>query len=149
METSEQINCSAPLPEDPADALLTEMRTPAPHVVPEKKAKKKATGTRKSSRRLVVSDSSPDNPEAPSASEDEEEEEEEASPSPTREERKERPPQLARPKGPRRGEPFFRTTPPMPKTAGRNGHPVSSPWQNRKHPNIRITYGAPLLFGIF
>ena len=38
---------------------------PAPHVVPEKKAKKKAMGTRKSSRRLVVSDSSPDNPDAP------------------------------------------------------------------------------------
>ena len=55
---------------------------PAPHVVPEKNAKKKATGTRKSSWRLVVSDSSPDNPEAPSASEDKEEEEE-ASPPPT------------------------------------------------------------------
>jgi len=51
-------------------------------VVPEKNAKKKATGTRKSSRHLVVSDSSPDNPEAPSASEDEEKEEEEASPPP-------------------------------------------------------------------
>ena len=56
---------------------------PAPYVVPEKKAKKKATGTRKSSWRLVVSDSSPDNLEAPSASEDEEEEEEEASPPPS------------------------------------------------------------------
>ena len=56
---------------------------PAPYVVPEKKAKKKATGTRKSSWRLAVSDS-PDNPDAPSASEDEEEEEEEdASPPPT------------------------------------------------------------------
>ena len=51
-------------------------------MVPEKKAQKKATGTRKSSRCLVVSDSSPDSPEAPSASEDEEEEEE-ASPPPT------------------------------------------------------------------
>ena len=46
-------------------------------MVPEKKAKKKATGTRKCSRHLVVSDSSPNNPDAPSASEDEEEEEEE------------------------------------------------------------------------
>ena len=51
--------------------------------MPEKKAKKKATGTRKSSRPLVVSDSSPDNPDAPFASKDEEEEEE-ASPPPTR-----------------------------------------------------------------
>ena len=48
-------------------------------MVPEKKAKKKATGTRKSSRRLAVSDS-PDNPDAPSASEDEEEEEETSPP---------------------------------------------------------------------
>ena len=51
METSEQIDCLTPLPEYPADTLLTEMRTPAPYEVPEKKIKKKATGTRKSSRR--------------------------------------------------------------------------------------------------
>ena len=62
---------------------MTRLLVPAPLVVPEKKAKKKATGTRKSSRCLVVSDSLPDNPEAPSVSEDEEEEEEEASPPPT------------------------------------------------------------------
>ena len=54
----------------------------APHVVLEKKAKEKATGTRKSSRCPGASDL-PDNPNAPSASEDEEEEEEEdASPPP-------------------------------------------------------------------
>ena len=40
METSEQIDCPAPLPEDTADALLTEMRTPAPYKVPEKTKKK-------------------------------------------------------------------------------------------------------------
>ena len=44
METSEQINCPAPLPEDPVDALLTEIQTPAPYEVPEK-TKKKAKGT--------------------------------------------------------------------------------------------------------
>ena len=49
METSEQINCPASLPEDPADTLLTEMQTPAPYEVSEK-TKKKAKGTRKSSR---------------------------------------------------------------------------------------------------
>ena len=50
--------------------------------MPEKKAKNKATGTRKSSQRLAALDS-PDNPDAPSTSEDEEEEEEEdASPPP-------------------------------------------------------------------
>ena len=42
-----QINCPAPLLEDPADARLTKLLVPAPHVVPEKKAKKKVMGTRK------------------------------------------------------------------------------------------------------
>lgn len=41
----------SPLPEDPANALLTEMLTPAPYEVLEKKTKNKAAGTRKSSRR--------------------------------------------------------------------------------------------------
>jgi len=63
---------------------LTKLLVPAPHVLPEKKEKKKATGIRKGSRRLVVSDLSPDNPDAPSASKDEEEEEgEDAPPPPT------------------------------------------------------------------
>ena len=74
METSGQINCPAPLPEDTADALLTEMLTPAPYKVPEK-TKKKAKGTRKSSRRQVVSDSSSDNSATHSSHEDEEEDE--------------------------------------------------------------------------
>ena len=73
METSEQINCPAPLPEDTADALLTEMLTPAPYKVPEKT--KKAKGTRKSSRRQVLSDSSSDNSATHSSPEDEEEDE--------------------------------------------------------------------------
>ena len=60
---AEKIDCPAPLPEDPASALLTEMLFPAPYEVPEKKAKKKATGTRNSSWCLAVSDS-PDNPDA-------------------------------------------------------------------------------------
>ena len=51
---SGQINCPAPLPEDTAGALLTEMLTPAPHKVSEK-TKKKAKGTRKSSQHQVVS----------------------------------------------------------------------------------------------
>ena len=72
METSGQINCPAPLPEDTAGALLTEMLTPAPYKVPEKT--KKAKGTRKSSRRQVLSDSSSDNSAAHSSLEDEEEE---------------------------------------------------------------------------
>ena len=73
METSRQINCPAPLPEDTADALLTEMLTPAPYKVPEKT--KKAKGTRKSSRRPATSDSSSDNSATHSSLEDEKEEE--------------------------------------------------------------------------
>ena len=77
MATSEQINCLTPLPEDPADALLTEMRTPAPYEVPEK-TKKKAKGTRKSSRRQVVSDSLSDNSEAHISRENKEKEDEDS-----------------------------------------------------------------------
>ena len=51
---SGQINYPAPLPEDTAGALLTEMLTPAPYKVPEKT--KRANGTRKSSLHQVLSD---------------------------------------------------------------------------------------------
>ena len=74
--TSGQINCPAPLPEGPADARLAKLLVPAPHVVPEKKAKKKAMGTRKSARRLEVSDPSSNDSKTHSSHEDEEEEEE-------------------------------------------------------------------------
>ena len=70
---------------------------PAPHVVPEKKAKKKATGTRKSSRFQVLSDG---DSEADSSRQGEEEKKK-ASPL-VGERRKGRPPQRGRPKGPRR-----------------------------------------------
>ena len=78
--TSGQINCPAPLPEGPADARLAKLLVPAPYVVPEKKAEKKATGTRKSARHQEVSDSSPDGSEAHFSREDEEEEEETSPP---------------------------------------------------------------------
>ena len=122
---------------------------PAPHVVLEKKAKNKATGTRKSSRRLAPSDS-PDNPDAPSASEDEEEEEEEdASPPPTGGGKKRKAAPTGEAGGSKKGKTLLSDMPPMPKTAGRNGHLGSSPCQNRKCTVTRMTYGAPLLFGIF
>ena len=57
MKKAEQINCPAPMPENPVDARLARLLVPAPHVVPEKKAKKEATGTRKSSRFQVSDDS--------------------------------------------------------------------------------------------
>ena len=69
-----QIDCPAPLPEGPADALLAKMFTPAPYTVLEK-TKKKANGTQKSSRRQVVSDSSSDNSAMHSSHENEEEDE--------------------------------------------------------------------------
>ena len=67
MEKAEQLICPAPMPEDQVDAHLAGLLVLAPHVVPEKKAKKVATGTRKSSRNQA-----PDN-EADSSPEDEEE----------------------------------------------------------------------------
>ena len=64
------------MPEGLADARLAELLVPAPYVVPEKKA----TGTRKSSRRPVESESPSDDSEADSSHEDEEEEREVSSP---------------------------------------------------------------------
>ena len=107
METSEQINCPAPLPEDPTDALLTEMRTLAPYEVPEK-----AKGTRKSSRRQVVSDTSYDNSETHSSRESEEEDED--SPPPAG--------------GDKKRKASFRTVPPPPPTAKTSGYSGPSPW---------------------
>ena len=74
VETAERIDCPAPLPESPANALLTEMLVPAPYKGPEKKANKKAPGTRKGLRRKVLQASSKDD-EAHSSPKGEEEEE--------------------------------------------------------------------------
>ena len=66
MEKAEQLISPAPMPEDPVNARLAGLLVPAPHVVPEKKAKKVAAGTRKSSRNQAFedeADSSPDNKE--------------------------------------------------------------------------------------
>ena len=76
MATVERIDCPAPLPEDPATALLTEMLAPAPYEVPEKKAKKKAAKTRDGLRRKVAPDTTSEDTEMHSSTEDEEEEEE-------------------------------------------------------------------------
>ena len=106
-ETSGQINCPAPLPEGPADARLAKLLVPAPYVVLETKAKKKATGTRKSARRLRVSDSSSDDSKAHSSREDEEEEEE-TSPPPAGGEKKRK----AAPTGEAEGSKTGKTLPP-------------------------------------
>ena len=70
VEMAEQIDCPAPLLEDPATALLTEMLVLAPYKVPEKKAEKKATGTRKGLRRKVAPDTSYEDDDARSSLEE-------------------------------------------------------------------------------
>ena len=99
----------SPLPEYPADALLTEMLDPTPYEVPVKKTKKKAAGTRKGLRRKVLSDSSFDESDAHSSHGNEEEEK--SSPPQLRETRKGRPTHPGRPKGPRREGPSLQTVP--------------------------------------
>ena len=118
-------------------------------MVPEKKAKEKATGTRKSSRRPVSSDL-PDGPNAPSASEDEEEEEEEdASPPPTGGGKKRKASPTGEARGSKKGKTLLPDYASDAEDGGRNGHPGSSPWQNCKCPVTQMTYGVPLLFGNF
>ena len=83
------------------------MLFPAPYEVPEKKAKKKATGARKSLRHKVVSDSSSEDTEAHSSNDNEEEEEE--NPLPQTEGEKKR---KAAPSGVAEGSKKGRTLPP-------------------------------------
>ena len=63
MEKAEQLICPAPMLEDPVNACLAGLLVPAPHVVLEKKAKKVATGTRKSSRNQASDDDEDPSPE--------------------------------------------------------------------------------------
>ena len=140
METSGQINCPAPLPEDTADALLTEMLTPAPYKVPEKT--KKAKGTRKSSRRQASSDSPSDDSAAHSSLEDEEEEED--APPPAGGDKKRKAAPTGGPKGPRREGLSFQTVPPLRTKAKTSGCPGPSPWGGRKYSDTRVTHSIPL-----
>ena len=64
VETAERIDSPAPLPENPANDLLTKMLVPAPYNVPEKKAEKKAPGTQKGLRHKVVPEASSEDDEA-------------------------------------------------------------------------------------
>ena len=135
-----QIDCPAPLPEDPADALLAKMLTLAPYKVPEKT--KKAKGARKSSRRQASSDSLSDDSTAHSSPEDEEEEEE--APPPTGGDKKRKPPQLGRPEGPRREGLSFRTAPPPLTKVKTSGCPGPSPRGDRKYSDTKVTHRVPL-----
>ena len=90
---AERIDCPAPLPEDPESELLTRMLFPAPYEVPEKKAKKTTTGTRKGLRHKGTLDVMSEDDEAHSSvpeDNDEEEEEEDNNPSPQEKKKKKR-----------------------------------------------------------
>ena len=137
---SGQINCPAPLPEDTAGALLTEMLTPAPYKVPEKT--KKAKGARKSSRRQASSDSPSDDSAEHSSPEDEEEEE--YAPPPTGGEKKRKAAPTGGAKGPRREGLSFRTTLPPPPKAKMSGCPGPSPRGDRKYSDTKVTHRIPL-----
>ena len=75
---AEQINCPAPLPEDPEIPLLTKMLVPAPYQAPENKAK----GTRGGLRQKGTSDvaSGDADTHSPPATDNEEEEESDSPP---------------------------------------------------------------------
>ena len=122
MKKAEQLICPAPMPEDPVGARLAGLLVPAPHVVPEKKAKKVATGTRKSSRFQVSDDS-----EADSSPEDEEEEEDSV---PEEGERKRK----ASPTGEAEGSKRGRTIPP---DSSANTNVGGEEWPSRPRPQAR------------
>ena len=110
------------MPEDPVDARLAGLLVPAPHVVPEEKAKKEATGTRKSSRFQVSDDSVAD-----SSPEGEEEEED---PLPEEGERKRK----ASPTGEAEGSKRGRTIPP---DSSANANLNDEEWPSRARPPAR------------
>ena len=124
---SRQVNYPAPLPEEPADARLTGLLVPELYVVPEKKAKKEATGTRRSSRRQVVSYSSSDGSEADSSPKDEEEKE--ASPQEGGEKKRK-----ASPMGEAEGSKKGRTLPP---DCSANADDGDEEWPSRAKPLAR------------
>ena len=123
MEKAEQLICPAPMPEDPVDARLAGLLVPAPHVVPEKKAKKVATGTQKSSCFQVFDDSEED------SSHEGEEEKKEATP-PAGGEKKRK----ASPTGEAEGSKKGRTLPPDCSTNADNGE---EEWPSRAKPLAR------------
>ena len=105
---------------------MAKLLVPAPYMVPEKKATKKAMGTRKSARRQEVSDPSSDGPKTHSSHE-EEEEEEETSPPPAGKGKKRK----AAPTGEADGSQKGKTLPPDYPTDADNGE---EEWPHRAKP---------------
>ena len=122
MRKVEQIICPAPMPENPVDAHLARLLVPAPHVVPEKKARNEATGARKSSRFQVSDDSGAD------SSPENEEEKEDSLPEEGERKRKASPTREA--EGSKRG----RTIPP---DSSANANVGDKEWPSRARPPAR------------
>ena len=122
MRKAEQIIYPAPMPENPVDARLARLLVLAPHVVPEKKAKKEATGTRKSSRFQVSDDSGAD------SSPENEEEKEDSLPEEGERKRK------ASPTGEAEGSKRGRTLPP---DSSANTDDSDEGWPSRANPPAR------------
>ena len=120
MKKAEQLICPAPMPEDPVDARLAGLLVPAPHVVPEKKAKKAAMGTRKSSRNQASDDKADSSPE--------DEEEEDSLPEGGERKRK------ASPTGEAEGSKRGRTIPP---DSSANTDVGDEEWPSRARPPAR------------
>ena len=109
------------------DAHLAGLLVPAPQLVPEKKAKKEATGARKSSRFQVSDDSGAD-----SFPENEEEKEDSL---PEEGERKRKASPTGEAEGSKRGRTVSRTAPPMPTLATKSGPQGPGLRQDRKDPD--------------
>ena len=138
MERAKQIQCPAPLPEEPVIPRLAEMLVPAPYKAIEKKAKKKAKGAKSGPRRKGTSDMTSEDDEAhssvPEDNDEEEEEEDEEENNPPPEERKKKRAASAHLEAetPKKGKgvPVVNTTGTL--TAVRNDAPALSPRPHRK-----------------
>ena len=75
MERAKQINCPAPLPEEPVIPRLAKMLVPAPYAAPAKKATGKAKGVWSGPRRKGVSDATSEDKTRSSIAEDDNDEE--------------------------------------------------------------------------
>ena len=82
MERAKQIQCPAPLPEEPVIPRLAKMLVPAPYKAPEKKAKGVKSGSRRKGTSDVTSEDDEAHSSVPEDNDEEEEEEEENNPPP-------------------------------------------------------------------
>ena len=120
-----RIYCPAPLPEEPADPLLTKMLVLTPYKAPKKKTEKEAKKTRAASVAVVPRTQDPKTPMPiipPKRTG------RRRTNPPQVERRKERPPAAWRPIRLRGEKLFFKRSPPAPPIAARSGIPGPGPW---------------------